>query len=118
MRIEAATPEAYRNAVPAHQRALVERVRSAILDAAPGVEEGMAYGMLDYPGIGSLGVQKDHVALYVAPEVLARFRDRFPGVKCGKSCLRLRRIEQADLAGLRALVEALARRRAAAASSR
>lgn len=116
MQIEADTPAGYRAAVPAHQRDLIERVRAAILAAAPDVVEGMAHGMLNYPGIASLGVQKDHVGLYVAPEVLARLRDRFPSVKCGKSCFRLRRVEQADPAALRALAEALVRRRDATAS--
>ena len=43
---------------------------------------------------------------YVAPEVLARHRDAFPGVDAGKSCLRFKRVEDAPASSLRALLEA------------
>ena len=59
-------------------------VRAAIFAVAPDVEEGLRYGMLDYPGLANLGAQKHYVALYVAPEVLARHVDAFPGVDRGK----------------------------------
>ena len=71
---------------------------------APEAEEGLRYGMLDYPGLANLGAQKRYVALYVAPEVLAAHRDAFPGVDAGKSCLRFTKTEQADPSALAALL--------------
>lgn len=105
-------PQAYLADLGADQRALVEAIRESIGRAAPEAEEGLRYGMLDYPGLANLGAQKHYVALYVAPEVLAAHRDAFPGVDTGKSCLRFRRLEQVDPDALdRLLVDVLAFRR-------
>jgi hypothetical protein len=68
------------------------------------VEETIGHGMLDYPGLANLAAQKGYVALYVAPEVLERHKPHFPGVSTGKSCLRFKRIDQADPAALRRLL--------------
>ena len=113
MKREAATPEAYRASLDEKDRALVDHVREAILDVVPSVEEGVRYGMLDYPGLANLAAQKRYVALYVPPAVLARHAAAFPGVDRGKSCLRFVRIAQADPAALRALLEDVRAHRAA-----
>jgi hypothetical protein len=77
-------------------RTLLDAVRAVILEVAPDIEEGIGHGMLDYPGLANLAAQKNFVALYVAPTVLAKRRDDFPGVSCGKSCLRFKHIGQFD----------------------
>ncbi len=80
----------------------------------PRFEEGLRYGMLDYPGLANLGAQKHYVALYVAPEVLKRHRSNFPGVDAGKSCLRFKRIDQANPKALVSLLEDVLSHRSAA----
>ena len=105
MKHDVDTPKAYRDGLSEDDRALVDHVRAAIFDVAPSVEEGVRYGMLDYPGLANLAAQKRYVSLYVAAEVLARHAAAFPGVDRGKSCLRFVRIAQADPAALRALLE-------------
>ena len=105
MKREADSPEAYRASLDEKDRTLVDHVRRVILEVAPSVEEGVRYGMLDYPGLANLAAQKRYVALYVASEVLARHADAFPGVDRGKSCLRFVRVSQAEPAALRALLE-------------
>jgi hypothetical protein len=117
VRRDASSPEAYRTDVrsdgaPALVE-LFEAVRRTVLDEAPDVVEGIRYGMLDYPGVASLAAQKDYVALYVAPAVLDRHRDQFPGVGVGKSCLRFAKAEQLDRVALRRLLRDLRRHRAA-----
>jgi hypothetical protein len=77
MRRNASSPGAYRRDVSGDQRVLLEAVRSVIREVAPEVKEGIAHGMLDYPGLANLGAQKHYVALYVAPEVLEAHRPRF-----------------------------------------
>ncbi|KAA3614537.1 MAG: DUF1801 domain-containing protein [Planctomycetota bacterium] len=90
------SPEAYRKAVPEHQKELFEKVRAAIFEAVPEIEEINEFGMLGYPGLANLAAQKHHVSLYVLPEILAKHKDRFPGTSCGKSCLRFKKADQAD----------------------
>ncbi len=114
MKRDANTPADYVAAVPERQRALLETVRAAILRAAPDVTEGLRYGMLDYPGLANLAAQKAYVALYVMPSVLAEFKSRFPGVSCGKSCLRFTRAEQVDEGVLLDLLRAVRSARRAA----
>ena len=105
MKRDVSDPKAYLEALDADQLAIVRRVRTAIRAVMPEFDEGLRYGMLDYPGLANLGAQKRYVALYVAPEVLARHRAAFPDVDAGKSCLRFTKLEQAKKAALVALLE-------------
>ena len=53
------TPQIHRESVAdPDQRALVDRLRALILAAAPDVQEGVRYGMLDYPGIANLAARR------------------------------------------------------------
>jgi len=113
MRRDASSPAAYRRAVTGGQRKLLETIRGVIREVAPDVEEGIAHGMLDYPGLANLGAQKHYVALYVSPAVLAAHKPHFPGVSCGKSCLRFRSPEELDPAALRRLLRAVRKHRRA-----
>ncbi len=113
MRRDDSSPDAYVADVDGKLRPILEHVRAVVRAVAPEIPEGMAHGMLDYPGLCNLGAQKHHVALYVAPAVLARYGERFGGARCGKSCLRLTRLEQADTATLTALLSEVRAFRAA-----
>ena len=95
------SPETYRADVTGEQSEMLEFIRSVILELAPGTSEEIGYGMLSYPGIGHLAAQKHYVSLYVEPTILAAHADAFPGVNCGKSCIRLKKREQIDESGLR-----------------
>lgn len=108
------SPAAYRRSVTGAQAELLEAIRAVVREAAPDVEEGIRYGMLDYPGLANLAAQKRYVSLYVMPAVLDRHAKAFAGVDRGKSCLRFARIDQVDAPALRAL---LADVRAARASA-
>ena len=112
MRRDAETPADYVAQVPDGQKVLLETLRKAILRDHPDVVEGLRYGMLDYPGLANLAAQKAYVALYVKPSVLARFKSRFPGVSCGKSCLRFKRPEQVNAEALADLLRAVRSARA------
>ncbi len=104
MRRDDRSSEAYRDSVAGLQREMLEVVREVIFEIAPDVEEGIGHGMLDYPGLANLAAQKHHVSLYVSPAVLDRHRVSFPGVSCGRSCLRFTKPEQVDRDALRALL--------------
>ena len=114
MRRDSSSPQAYRAAVEGDQRKLLDAIRSTILEVVPDVEEGIEYGMLDYPGVANLAAQKHYVSLYVAPAVLAEWKKQFPGASAGKSCLRFRKLEQVDREALTGLLEAVREYRAAA----
>jgi uncharacterized protein YdhG (YjbR/CyaY superfamily) len=107
MKRDDSSPQAYRNDVEGAQCETLELIRSIIIEVAGPIDEQIQYGMLDYPGIGNLAAQKNYVSLYVKPAVLDDFRERFPGVDCGKSCMRFRRIEQVDRSALAELIEAV-----------
>ena len=105
MKRKSSSPEAYRNDVTGEQSDIVEAIRTQVLAVAPDIEEIIEHGMLSYRGLANLGAQKHYVALYVMPDVLARHRDAFSGVDCGKSCVRFRRLEQVDGEAHRGLFE-------------
>lgn len=104
MKRDASSPAAYRADVTGAQRELLELVRGLVLEAAPGIEETIGHGMLDYPGLANLAAQEHTVSLYVAPEVLAKHAEAFAGIDRGKSCLRFRRCEQVDREAVLALL--------------
>jgi len=103
MKRDASSPQAYRKDVTGEQSEMLETIRNAILSVAPDTEEIIEYGMLGYPGLANLAAQKHFVALYVLPAVLAEHLGQFPGVNCGKSCMRFRRPDQIDSDRLRDL---------------
>lgn len=105
MRRDDSSPEAYIADVEGEQRKLLLAVRGVIRERHPDIGEGIAYGMLDYPGLANLAAQKNYVVLYVAPEVLAKHKANFPGADCGKSCLRLKSLGQFDADALAALLD-------------
>ena len=105
MKREAETPKAYLDQLEGEQLEIVKALRAAIRRAIPKFDEGLRYGMLDYPGLANVGAQKRYVALYVAPAVLKKHRKAFPGVDAGKSCLRFTKRAQADPDALDALLE-------------
>lgn len=115
MRRDSRSPAAYRKDVQGPQRELLEAIREVIFEVAPDVEEGIEHGMLDYPGLANLGAQKNYVALYVAPPVLAEHRGDFPGVSMGKSCVRFQRPEQFEAKAVRRLLRDVRRLRKAGA---
>lgn len=111
MRRDASSPEAYRRDVEGAQRELLDAIRDVILEVAPDVEEAIRYGMLDYPGLANLAAQKQYVALYVPPPVLAARKRDFAGIDSGKSCLRYRRPDQLDRDAVRRLLRDVAQYR-------
>jgi len=113
MKREDRSPDHYRRSVEGPQSELLEALRASILAAVPDVEEGIRYGMLDYPGLANLAAQKRYVSLYVKPAVLARHAKAFAGVDRGKSCLRFASLDQVDPASLRALLVDVRAERAA-----
>jgi len=105
MRRDVESPKAYLADLNDKQGEIVKRIRSSIKKVAPGIGEGLQYGMLDYPGLANLAAQKRYVALYVAPEVLSRHKSAFSGVNAGKSCLRFSSLDQVDPKRVEALLE-------------
>ncbi len=103
-----ASPEAYRADVSGWQRDVVERFRAMIDDVLPGIDEGIKYGMLNYPGVEALAAQKHHVSLYVSPAVLDRHRGEMAGFAYGKSCLRFRNKGDLDEGMLKTLLDDIA----------
>jgi len=102
---DARSPEHYRADVRGVPSQILESIREILFEVEPALEEGIAYGMLDYPGLANLAAQKNYVSLYVLSSVLARHKRAFPGLDAGKSCLRFKRLEQVDRPALRALLE-------------
>ncbi len=96
MRRDASSPKAYLADIEGEQQEMVKRLRRIIKSAAPGIREGIAHGMLDYPGLCNLAAQKHYVSLYTNMRIVERYRSRLGRVSCGKSCIRFRRTDQID----------------------
>jgi uncharacterized protein YdhG (YjbR/CyaY superfamily) len=85
--------DAYIASQPEAVRGVLERVRSAIRKAVPGVEESISYKMPTYKLGGSLVLHfagwKQHYSLYpIGERVVAAFSEDFASYKIEKSTLR------------------------------
>lgn len=109
---EAATPKDYLQQIEGEQLELIEAIRSVIFQELPDQEEIIEYGMLGYPDLANLAAQKHYVALYVAPPVLARYKNSFPGTSCGKSCLRFKKMAHLDRDSLASMLHEVKEHRA------
>ena len=107
-----ASPAAYVAQVPEKQRPLLQAVRAIVRRVAPDVREGIAYGMLDYPGLCNVAAQTQYVAVYTDVAVIASHRHLLPGVHCGKSCIRFRNLQQLEGSGLEQLLHTVRAHRA------
>jgi uncharacterized protein YdhG (YjbR/CyaY superfamily) len=92
---KSATPEdvdAYMAALPADVKAMLEKLRKAILSAAPRAEEVISYGMPTYKYLGNLvhfAAFKNHCALFGAGKnILKIFKDEVEPFLTSSSSLR------------------------------
>jgi hypothetical protein len=122
MQSTAATPELYIESLPDERKAVMQKLRQAIIGHLPkGFNESMGYGMMGYavphalyppgyhcdpkqplPFLG-LASQKNfvalyHMGLYADPELLAWFKAEYPKhaktkLDMGKSCIRFKKMD-------------------------
>jgi uncharacterized protein YdhG (YjbR/CyaY superfamily) len=115
MQIDVATPAEYIASVPDAQRPLFDHLRTLIQASAPGLTEGVRWGMLSYEDTGALfalAAQKNYVGLYVmATEALKNMAVELEAVDHGKGCLRFKKLERVPTETIsRLLTHALALR--------
>lgn len=97
MQRNVSSPADYLDAVPEAQLALVQRLRSLILQAAPDAREEIRWGVLCYDVSGALfalAAQKHFVGLYVlATQALQDMAEELKTLDHGKGCIRFKRLE-------------------------
>ncbi|MEM9280388.1 MAG: DUF1801 domain-containing protein [Verrucomicrobiota bacterium] len=101
MKRDSSSPSAYIDSVEGDLKPLLIAVRDIILDVAPASEEYIEYGMLAYGDLANLAAQKNYVSLYLSPLVLTEIKKEYPALNCGKSCLRMRSLEQLNEPAIR-----------------
>ena len=122
----ASTPDEYIEGLDEPRRSQVQRLHELIREAAPALEPRIESGMLaygkyhyryasgregDWFPIG-LASNKRYISLYVTAADRQRGylaesdRDRLPKADIGRSCVRIRRLEDVDLDVVRELVAA------------
>lgn len=78
----------YIETFPIHTRELLEKIRSAILQAAPGADESISYGMPAYKMNGKpivyFAAFKNHIGFYATPKGHSAFAKELAGYKQGK----------------------------------
>lgn len=93
----AKTPDEYFSRLTEDRVPEMQRVRAAILDTFPGIEETMAYGMPTYGFAGgeqllALASQSGYMNLYLCDlDMASKFGAEIKAAglpKCGKSCVR------------------------------
>lgn len=115
MQSKAPTVDAYLDTLPDERREIAVAIRTMVNRAAPRCRESMAYGMPGWDLGGhwiALGWQRHCLALFVSDPDLVRDLALAAGSKdFGMSCMRWPSARHVRLEGLRALIEAAAKRR-------
>lgn len=103
------TIDAYLAALPADQRAALQKLRAQIKAAAPGAVEYIGYGLAGFKFEGHpllyFGAATHHCALYGALNT-ARFADRLEGFKQSKGTVQFTPDRPIPAAVVKALVKA------------
>jgi hypothetical protein len=122
----ATTPDEYIEALDEPRRSQIRQLHELIRTAAPGLEPHIQSGMIAYGSYHyrsksgregdwfhvGLASQKRYISVYVTPADPERFylaesyRDRLPKADIGRSCVRIKRLEDVDLGVLAELIEA------------
>jgi uncharacterized protein YdhG (YjbR/CyaY superfamily) len=104
-----ATVDAYLAALPADQRAALQKLRAQIKAAAPGALEYIGYGLAGFRFEGHpllyFGAATHHCALYGALNA-ARFADKLEGFKQSKGTIQFTPDRPIPAAVVKALVKA------------
>jgi uncharacterized protein YdhG (YjbR/CyaY superfamily) len=90
---KARTIDEYLTTASTEQRAVLEKLRQAIHAAAPGVEEGISYGLAGFKLNGRplvyFGAWEKHCALYAAsPTIQKKFQKELKGFEQSKGTIR------------------------------
>lgn len=102
--------EAYFDALPPGQQAVIRSVRGMILETVPGLVEGFRYGMPTYENdrgvLFALAVRKQYYSLYVMDTGAVKRRlDELKGLDVGKSCIRFKKLEALPRQSILALLQ-------------
>lgn len=99
------TVDAYLKALPADQRAALERIRAVVRGLAPGVEECISYGLptfkLDGKTVLHIGAAAKHCAIYGA---VGDFGDALAKYDVSKGTIRFQPEAPLPMALLRTLI--------------
>ena len=96
------TSHEYFEQLTAERQLPLARIRQLIRKYWPKAKEDMSYGMPTYHLSGqpvfALASQKNHITFYVMPyDLLNAFKHDLRTRNCGKSCIRFKRLEEADI---------------------
>ena len=92
----------------ADDRKHLERIRKTILDAAPGAEETISYGMPAFKLNGALiyfANAKQHFGIYPMPSAIQYFAARLKNYKSSKGAIQLPKSAPLDLELIRDITE-------------
>ncbi|HOW34724.1 MAG TPA: DUF1801 domain-containing protein [Methanoregulaceae archaeon] len=88
---ETRTVDAYISTFPADIRVILEQLRKAIHESAPGAQEAIRYGIPTFMFHGTLvhfGVYEHHVGFYPTPSAIRAFEDELRPYPHAKGSIR------------------------------
>lgn len=127
-KVKAASIEEYLAQVPPERKAIIDFLHEFIQKAAPELTPVFAYNMLGYGNfkytnykkevidwpIVALANQKNYVSVYVCAldgdrYIAEKYADQLGKVNVGKSCIRLKRLEDVELPVLKKIIQKAAK---------
>jgi hypothetical protein len=128
-KVKATSITGYLDSVPPERQELIRFLHGFIQKAAPGLKPHFAYNMLGYGSfpykntrnetlswpVISLANQKQYVSIYVCSIVDGKYlaeayKQELGKVSVGKSCIRLKKVEDINLSALKKVIQMAAKR--------
>jgi len=90
------------------RREALQRIRAAIFETVPDVEETMKYRMPTYEldeVVCAFASQKQYMSLYMDTTLVEKHKEALKHLNCGKSCIRFRHIDELPLDTVKRILE-------------
>lgn len=87
----------------------IQRLRQYLKEQLPEATEDMTYSMPTYSQNGqvvlAMASQAHHMSLYMDVELIAKYREEFGKLNCGKSCIRFRKLDDLPLETIEKIIK-------------
>jgi uncharacterized protein YdhG (YjbR/CyaY superfamily) len=87
----------------------IQRLRQFLREQLPDAREDQNYGMPTYTQNGqavlAMASQAHHMSLYMDVDLIAKYREDFGKLNCGKSCIRFKKLDDLPLETIEKIIK-------------
>lgn len=106
MKYEVSTIDEYLKVIPTDRKQIIVKLIALVKEYFPEIEGNMQYNMPTFEPICGIAAQKHHISIYIhRVDLIQKCRTELGKLKVGKSCIRLKKIEQIPVETIRKILQ-------------